>query len=312
MSTTRSTTMRTKSHPSGELRFPLIEVRGAADGPTLTLTAGTHGAEYPGIEAAIRLSRMFDSAKLRGTLRIVPVSNVPGFLGRCEVQCPIDGLNMNRVFPGDPDGSYTEALADFMFQKAVLGSDYLIDMHGGDIFEALVPYVGVSRTKDESVYRRSWELGLDYGVEFVVEFKSLPGASKGTSLAGAARDAGIPAFLAEAGGEGVLRVEDALIHVQGVKNVMNKIGMIDDQPIYRVKSREMGTDFWRIGHEGVVYPTLKLNQHVRPGDPIGVVTDWYGEVLEELKAPREAWVMAIVTTPAARKDAILYQVAVEG
>lgn len=311
----RLTNVLTRDHPSGEIRIPLIELRGMRDGPTLTLTAGCHGAEYAGIEAASRLGRELDPTGLSGTLRIVPVANVPGYLARREAVCPIDETNLNRVFPGDPQAAYTVALADFIFTRVVRGSDFLIDMHGGDIFEALVPYVGVTPCPDPAIYDKSMELGRAYGLPYILSASRapMPGAQQGgATLATAARNSGIPAILTEVGGEGLLQPEHADLHIQGVKNVMHMLGMIQDPPVPPSRpTREMKTDFWRIQHEGMVYPTLKLDQHVRSGDPIGIVRDWFGNKVEELTAPEEAWVIAIVTTLAARPGAIIYQVAFE-
>jgi predicted deacylase len=305
-----SKSLLTAVHDGEGIRVPVIELSGTKDGPILTVVAGVHGAEYVGIEASIRLSQEIQPEQLRGTLRIVPICNLPGFLGRCEVQCPIDGKNLNRVFPGNPDNSYTDHLAYLVYENVVKGSDCVLNIHGGDIFEELVPYAGVGTTGNEAVDSRSQELGLIYDLPFLLETRNLPGSVPGgSSLNKAAQSDGIPSILAEAGGRGLVEEEFVQTHLKGMRNVLKWMNMIEGKVKSTVKTRVMATDFWRIAHEGVCYPELSLSEFVKKGQRIGVVKDWFGDTLQVLTAPHDAYVVANVITPAARKDAIIYQVA---
>lgn len=300
----------TAVHNGEAIRVPIIDIIGKEDGPTLAIVAGVHGAEYVGIEASIRLSRQIFPQKLSGNLRIVPICNLPGFLGRCEVQCPIDGKNLNRVFPGSTDDSYTDHLAYLVYENVVKGSDCVLNIHGGDIFEELVPYVGVGTTGNETVDTKSRELGRIYDLPFLLETTTLPGAvAGGASLNKAAQADGIPSILAESGGRGLLEEEFILTHLKGMQNVLKWLNMIEGDVESTQQTKEMCTDFWRIAHDGICYPELSLGEHVTKGQRIGVVNDWYGDTLEVLVAPHDAYIIAIVITPAARKNAIVYQVA---
>ena len=87
---------------------PSVTVTGATAGPVLFVNAGVHGGEYPAIEAVIRLSKTLDPQKIAGTVILMPVLNLPAFRLRTPFVCPVDKVNPNRVFPGDPDGSYSE------------------------------------------------------------------------------------------------------------------------------------------------------------------------------------------------------------
>jgi len=301
-------TILTASHRGEAIRVPFIEILGADDGPILTIVAGVHGSEYAGIEAAIRLSQITVPGELRGTLRIVPLCNLPAFLARAEVVCPVDGKNLNRVFPGDPQGTYSDVLADLVFTKVVEGSDYVLNVHGGDIFEALVPYVGIGECEQLELNKRCRELGRVYDLPFLVTFAGKRSASYG-SLNTAAQTAGIPAILAEAGGEGVLAEEFVQVHLKGFSNVMKYLAMIEGKVVHENETKELTSDFWRITQEGIFYSKVTLGNYVETGDEIGILTDWFGETIEVLKAPRSAYILAIVTTPAARKDAVIYQVA---
>ncbi len=297
-----------RHHRDGEIRVPFIQIRGGRNGPTLCVVAGVHGSEYSGIEAAIRLSKTTVPENLKGTLRIVPICNLPAFLGRSEAICPVDGKNLNRVFPGSPQGTYSDALADLVFSEVVKGSDCVLNIHGGDIFEALVPYVGLGESGDADLNRRCREIGRAYDLPFLVTFAGTTSPSYGLDLNSAAQAAGIPAILAEAGGEGVLEEKFVRVHLKGLTNVMKLLGMIEGKIEQSNRTRELVSDFWRVTEEGVFYPHVKLGDYVEAGQDIGVLTDWFGHPVQTLNAPQSAYILAIVTTPAAQKNAVVYQV----
>src|SRR6201997_2027973 len=89
---------------------PVISVTGPKPGPVLFVNAGVHGGEYPAIEAVIRLSQTLDPKKISGTVILMPVMNLPAFRTRTPFVCLIDNVNPIRVFPGDPEGSYSEQM----------------------------------------------------------------------------------------------------------------------------------------------------------------------------------------------------------
>src|SRR5262245_26967155 len=92
------------------MTWPVTTVTGREPGPTVFINAGVHGGEYPAVETVIRLSRNLNAAEMRGTVVLMPVLNLPGFWKRSMFVCPEDNLNPNRVFPGKPDGTYSEQL----------------------------------------------------------------------------------------------------------------------------------------------------------------------------------------------------------
>src|SRR6185437_4257143 len=152
---------------------PVISITGAKPGPVLFVNAGVHGGEYPAIEAVIRLSNTLDPKKIAGTVILMPVMNLPAFRARTPFVCPIDNVNPNRVFPGDPTGSYSEQMTHALINEFVVYADAYIDLHGGDIPEALVPFVicrseaGLADSKAR-VTTQSKQIALAFGLPYVL------------------------------------------------------------------------------------------------------------------------------------------------
>src|SRR5437868_8767227 len=190
---------------------PVITVAGAKPGTVLFVNAGVHGGEYPAVEAVIRLSKTLDPQKISGTVILMPVLNLPAFRTRTPFVCPIDNVNPNRVFPGDPRGSYSEQMTHACINEFVVHADAYVDLHGGDIPEALVPFVicrseaGLADSKARDVAARSKEMALAFELPYVLTVSKpvQPGkghraGAGGLSSYAAAAEKGVPSILAEA------------------------------------------------------------------------------------------------------------------
>jgi uncharacterized protein len=212
---------------------PVISISGAKPGPMLFVNAGVHGGEYPAIEAVIRLSNTLDPKKIAGTVILMPVMNLPAFRARTPFVCPIDNVNPNRVFPGDPRGTYSEQMTHALINEFVVYADAYIDLHGGDIPEALVPFVicrseaGLADSKARDVAARSKEMALAFELPYVLTVSKPVQAAKGLSSYAAAADRGIPSILAEAGGIGQMQEDAVDLLFRGVINVMHHLGMVE-------------------------------------------------------------------------------------
>src|SRR5260370_17761953 len=143
----------------------MVEAAGSEDGPKLTVIAGVHGCEYASMAAVRQWSASLAGRNLRGRVTVVPVLNLPAFQARSPFVVPDDGKNLNRCFPGDPNGTLAERLAYATFTQLITGSDALVDMHAGDLVEALEPFALYDAGPGEA---RSRELATAYGLAYVV------------------------------------------------------------------------------------------------------------------------------------------------
>ena len=120
--------------------IPVAVIRGPKPGPILALVAGAHGTEYASIIALEGLIQELNPAEISGTVIIVPLVNIASFEQKVPHVNPVDGKSMNRFYPGNPNGTQTERASWAMTKQVVEKSDYLIDLHGGDLDESLRPY----------------------------------------------------------------------------------------------------------------------------------------------------------------------------
>ena len=137
------------------MAMPATVICGVEDGPTILITAGVHSAEYVGIQAAMELAKEFQPEELKGNVIIIPLVNVSGFEHRTMSMVYEDGKNLNRVFPGDPEGTAADRIAYTMVTKLFSITDYYIDLHSGDGYEQLHPYVYYVGVVDEETAEKS-------------------------------------------------------------------------------------------------------------------------------------------------------------
>ncbi len=272
-------------------RLPLWLIHGTADGPTLVVTAGVHAAEYASIAAALEVGRSLDPRDLRGRVIVLPVMNQPAFTARSIYVCPLDGRNLNRVFPGDPSGTASEQIAHWVFANVISQADYYVDLHGGDLVEALVPFTIFFRTGDERVDQKSFEMAQVFGIPILVSSET-PG-----SAFSAASRAGIPSILAESGGQGIWTREDVARHTNGLDRLLRHFGMISGAAPEPVPFTLLDRFLWlRSEHEGFWYPGVAVGESVQTGQNLGFVKDGEGRVLQSAVSPADGRVLFIVSS----------------
>ncbi|MBA2430961.1 MAG: succinylglutamate desuccinylase/aspartoacylase family protein [Chthoniobacterales bacterium] len=289
---------------------PVVSITGAAPGPVLFVGSGVHGGEYPPIEAVIRLSRAIDPAHLSGTVILMPVLNLPAFWSRSMFVCPVDGVNPNRVFPGDVNGSYSEQMTHALIDEFVAHADAYLDLHGGDIPEALVPF-SICRGGVEAVDVRSRELATAFGLPYLLTVSRPIQPAKGSSSYVAAAERGIPAVLAEAGGVGQLQQDAVELLTDGVFRVLAHLGMMQTRVAPAPEPVLLTAFEWVYAqHAGMFYPAVAAGDEFQAGQEIGTVGSLFGETLETVTAPAAGRVLFLTINPAVRAGGLLMGIGV--
>ena len=282
-------------------RIPITIVRGAQPGPTLALIAGTHGSEVAPIVALQRVRGALDPATLRGTVLIVHVANMPSFLGRTVYYSPIDGKNLNRVYPGKTDGTVSERIAYAITNQIIDRADFLVDIHAGDGNESLRPYTYWSplglNPRADSVAR---EMALAWGNDHIVIDTMRPRDTRASVYTqNTAHLRGKPALTTEAGYLGVATEEMVQRNVDGVFRLLRYLRMVPGQvelvrqPLFFERAEVI-----RSPATGVWHPRVERGQSVQKGALIGILTDFFGDQLAEIRAPFGGIVLYVVGTPA--------------
>ena len=274
------------------VEVPVVIVHGALPGPRVSVTAGIHGAEYVSIAALREVALSLDPASVRGSLVAVLTASPRAFATRTIYVNPLDGLNLNRQFPGDPDGTPTQRLAHWLTTEVIAGSDVFVDMHCGDMNEALVSFTGIEDTGDAAVDARSRGLAEAYGLRYL-----LIGPSPGTTTTAAAT-LGIPAVLGEVGGQGRWPAEDVALHAAGFRRLLRAAGVITDAPDEPAFTTELlPREAWmRATTTGYWHPSVGVGDRVAAGTVVGEVQDAFGAVLERPKAPMDGVVIFLVSS----------------
>ena len=277
---------------SATVELPIVLVNGVRPGPRVAATAGIHGAEYVSIAALREVALGLDPGTVDGSLVAVLTASPVAFASRTIYVNPLDGLNLNRQFPGDPAGSPTARLAHWLTTSVIAGSDVFVDLHCGDMNEALVSFTGIEDTGDTTVDARSRELAEAYGLRYL-----LIGPSPGTTTTAAA-GLGIPAVLAEVGGQGRWPAEDVELHAVGLRRLLRAAGLIEEAPSAPAhRTHLLSTEAWmRSAHTGYWRPAVAVGDRVAQGTVVGEVQDAFGAVLERPEAPMDGVVIFLVTS----------------
>jgi uncharacterized protein len=283
------------------LEWPVLEAAGARDGPRVCLLAGVHGCEYSSIAAVRQFMRELDVSEVAGSIVAVPIVSPTSFAARSPFVVPEDSRNLNRSFPGDPTGSFTEVLAHHVFSEFVAGSDVLIDLHGGDMVEALEPF---TLFNDSPVRDTAERLARAYGLRYVICDTIDP---LGGTTSAAAAAAQIPGITAEAGGCGLLEPAEVERHLRGVRSTLRAAGVLAGEPDPPPAGQQLveRLQWLRAASSGWWQPAVHVGDTVAAGDHLGDVQDGFGDVTETITAPDAGVILCVTSSPAVQADGLL-------
>jgi predicted deacylase len=291
--------------------WPYVAVNGASPGAAILVTAGIHGSEYASIDAAMRLAASLDPRRVKGQVLCLPLMNPPAFWERTAYVSPVDNLNLNRVFPGKPKGTFSERLAHYLVERAMRHADAFIDLHGGDIPEALVPFNIWYETGNAAVDAKSRAMAEIFGAPALITQRSHGAPVAGLAYATAAM-LGVPAMIAEDGGAGQYESVAALRMLRGVENVLRSLEVLDG-PIRNVPSpRRFDRFSWvRSSEAGFFRAEVKVGDEIAANGKLGELVDFYGQPVEKVTSPDAGQVLFMVVSAAIGRNGLICGIGVE-
>ncbi|NPD31008.1 hypothetical protein HLV37_03890 [Eggerthellaceae bacterium zg-1084] len=287
--------------PGSNAHVATTLVMGEAEGPTLLVSAGVHGAEYVGIGAAGLLAQRTQPSELAGTLIVLHCCNLGAFLNHVIDVMPEDGLNLNRAFPTTDADTPSQCMARFIEGIACSYADAHLDVHSGDAHQDLLPHCYYSANPAfGDTARRSHELALSLGLPFAV-------ATLGTRCVYQnANWRGVPSVLTEMGRQGVYDPELADQYAVSLMRGLAHLGMLRQPPGRAPRTADLLTaSYPEAPMEGCWHPLVKVGDRVKTGQLMGTIRSFFGDELARIEAQQDGVVLYLTTALSTRKGAEL-------
>ncbi|MCG6901926.1 MAG: succinylglutamate desuccinylase/aspartoacylase family protein [Rhodobacter sp.] len=253
----------------GIVEIPIVVVKNGS-GPTILFTGGIHGDEYEGPIALSELARTLDPDKVQGRVIIMPAVNIPAVLNDTRLS-PVDNRDMNRCFPGNPKGTFSEMLAHYLDAVILPMVDVSVDLHTAGHSGDSIPSTNMHHVADPAGMARTLAAAEAFGAPYNVVFG---GVDEGATLTSSVERRGILSLGTELGGWGRVNIEGVRIARRGVRRIMAHLGITGDMP----SDSDPKTRHMQVGdrahyafspYAGTFEPCNLVGQTVRAGDPAG-------------------------------------------
>lgn len=250
----------------GSVMIPIAVVKGGA-GPTALLTGANHGDEYEGPIAIQRLLAELDPARVRGRIIAIPYLNLPAFRAGRRVS-PIDGVNLNRAFPGDPRGSVTQKIAAFVARELVPQADLVVDLHSGGRTLDFLPMACAHDLDDAGLASRCLAAARAFDAPFTLVLREIDAVGMfDTEVEGQ----GKTFVTTELGGGGTATAASVAIARRGLERVLVAAGVIEGQNApgtTRLLTMPDDACYHFAPEAGLFEPLVDLGAKVAPGQPL--------------------------------------------
>jgi predicted deacylase len=284
--------------PSSDATFDLVEYRGSAPGPVVALLGGIHGDEEEGVLAVQRVCAALETGLLRGAVLAVAIAHPAAYAANSRTS-PLDGRNLARCFPGDPQGSPTERLAHKLTERVIRPSDRLIDLHSAGRHYAMPTFAGFTQSRDQ-LAEQARAMAVAFGAPLVWEHPGPPAPGRTVS---AAFDLGIPSIYVEGSGSGSLEQPELDTYVNGVLRVLEGLDMLALGPRARSRPERVMRGGDGDLDAGIAAPVAgrfvarsTAGAVLAAGAPIGDIVDDDGRSVASIIAPRAATVVFLRRT----------------
>lgn len=279
-----------------EVDIPVGRARGDVDGPILTVIGGVHGTEYAAQDAVATFWDRLDPSDLSGGVNVVLCADVTAAIAHSAYVNPVDGKNLNRVWPGDAEGTLTDRIAHAITSELIEESVAVLDVHGGEWDEDIDCFIITHTTGDDELDARNEALAMALGFTYV-EFTPADGEVLGRGTgSGAAMLGGRPGITLEAGGAGHRSQAHVRMHVYGLENALRHLGILDGDPLLwdgQPVRLDHGV-LMKASAGGLYVPKVEVGDWIPAGGLFAEVHDMSGTVVDELRAPEAGTVLDVI------------------
>jgi len=250
----------------GSVMIPITVIRNGK-GPTALLTGGNHGDEYEGPIALQAMTHDLSPDAITGRVIIVPFMNHPAFLAARRTS-PLDGGNLNRLFPGRPDGSPTEKIADYFFRTLAPMADIVLDYHSGGKTLDFVPFAAAHVLDDAAYQQRCVAAMKAFNAPYSMILREIDAVGMYDT---AVESLGITFVSTEIHGGGTASARSTRIARKGVSNLLRYAGILagplDLAPSVSIDTTPAGC-YHFAELTGLMEPLVDLHEPVEEGDPL--------------------------------------------
>ena len=281
-----------------DYNIPVTVIYGKNRGKTICISAGIHNCEYTSIQTAIDLANEFNPDNINGTLIILHTVNYSGFFKRVSRIVPEDNKNLNRVFPGEENGTVSEKIA-FAFSKYLYPQlDFFIDLHGGDLFEEVMPFIYAPGIGEKEVIDFSHKVASNISLPVRVRSKASTGAYNSAAIQG------VPSLLIEIGGNGNIESKNLDRYKSCLKEFLAYLEVIEYTTSSKSEEQKEITqaNYLESPCEGYWYPRFKAGDLVEKDDILGEIKDCFGKELCTFRAEFDGIILYQTISLAIPKD----------
>jgi N-alpha-acetyl-L-2,4-diaminobutyrate deacetylase len=257
----------------GTVEIPIVVVKNGT-GPTVLFTGGVHGDEYEGLISVSQLARTLDTAAIQGRVIMMPAVNVPAVLNDTRLS-PVDNRDLNRCFPGNPRGTFSEMLAHFVESVILPHVDISVDVHTAGHSGDTALSTNMHYLSDPEMRRKTMAAAAAFGAPYNVVFW---GVDEGATLTSSVERRGILSLGTELGGWGRVNIEGVRIGHRGLLNTLKHFGLVEGKPETRQRDGSPGTRHMMVRDqacyafapaEGVFEPRHMVGDSVEEGELAG-------------------------------------------
>lgn len=291
-----------------EVYLPIVVINGENDGPVIWVNACVHGNELNGVLAAQKLIREISPKEVHGAVIITPISNPLAYREKKRLSF-LEGnygmgenTNMGEVFPGRLDGCMTEKLAYVLFSEMKKIATAVVDLHSYGFGQESEPYTVIKKYEDEEISQKIYEMAKAFGSKVICSLdmsKKLDEPSPvDKQMDVLLAKEGIPGFMAETGHSEMAEPKYIDFAANGAKNVMKLYGVLEGEvpenkdPVF-LESRFV----IRCKHDGLAIAQVKPHTYVKKGEILSLIYNAYGDVIEEVRAPYDLFVVSVPYMP---------------